>query len=108
MSFAEKLTQAMEDAVVKQVRDGQWIGVEYSARPKIDAPTLREVYESVDMERVKARVVEQVEGHIADKILHSMATEVATDVKQILSNKELREDVRAIIREKIRAAAAAV
>lgn len=101
-SFEGRVHRALEDSIVKMVRDGNWITADYASRVKIDAATLRGFYAAVDMERVKARVVERVEDHIADKILNSLATETATDIKQILSNKELREDVRAVLRSKIR------
>lgn len=103
-NFSERIQRALEDSLVKLVREGSWIQADYGSRVKVDPETLRGFYAAVDMERVKARVVDHLEAHIADKILNAMATEVATDIKQILSNRELREDVRSIIRAKIREA----
>ncbi len=65
---------------------------------------LREVYQSVDMVRVGEILKVKIEQKVADAILNNLATEVATDVKKIMSNTELREDCRAVIRDKIRQA----
>lgn len=102
--FVAQMHQTVERAVLDEIRKGSWLTIDYKSRVQIDLPTLRSIYEGVDMERVKAVVRERLESMIADKILNAMATEIATDVKQILSQRELREDVRAIIRDKIREA----
>lgn len=102
VEFGERVRAAVEESVVRLLARGEWIQPDYSTRIKLDLSTIRSVYDAVDMERVKARVIETVEVHIADKIFNAMATEIGTDVKQILSNTELREDMRSIIRAKIR------
>lgn len=108
MTFDEQLKQSMEDSILKLIRSGDWCKLDYNARVNLDAAFLRKVQSSVNMEDVLARVQAHVEDHIANSIYNAMATEIATDVKKIMSNTELREDIRAIIREKIRTAAAAL
>lgn len=104
-TFEQRMTEAVQDALVKLVRDGSFIQPQYQNRITIDPQILREIHNSVSLERVKARVQEGVETRMADAILNAMATEFANDVKQILSQRELREDVRAVIRDRIRQAA---
>lgn len=107
MTFDEQLQEAVQHSVLKMVRDGALVLPEYSSRAKVPAAKVQEMYDSVNWDRVRALVIEEVERAVADKILNAMATEMATDIKQILSNKELREEVRGFIRAGIRRVAAA-
>lgn len=107
-SFEQQMVQAVQSTVIKALRDGNWLAIEYKDRIRIDPAVLRAVYESVDMERVRNLVKEKVEERIADTMFNALVTEVATDVKQILSNRELREDIRSLLREKIRSAESAL
>lgn len=66
------------------------------------------MHSRVDMAKVMGIVASEVERRIADGIMNSMATEIANDTKSIMSNKELREDIRATIRAKIREAESAL
>lgn len=92
----------MQRSVIDSIRKGEWLKFEYNDRLKIESSLLREVMQKIDMAVVIERVKDHVEQRIADKIMHSMEQEVANDVKSIMSNRELREDIRAVIREKIR------
>jgi hypothetical protein len=105
--IGERIVQAMEDSLVAMIRKGDWILPAYESRIKVNMSTLRIVYDGIDMNRVLRLVQGKVEEHVADKILASLATELATDVKQVMTNRELREDVRAVIRSKFRELAAA-
>lgn len=97
-TFEQQLTEAVQQSVLKMVRDGNLVVPDYAARAKVPAAKVQELYDSVDWNRVRAIVIERVEERCADSILNSMATEMATDIKQVLSNKELREEVRSFIR----------
>jgi hypothetical protein len=106
--FESRLVSAFEDSVVKMVRDGGFVQPNYEARMKIDPAFIRACYDKIDKARVIALVVERGEEHMANAIFNGMATELTSDVKRILSNVELREDIRAIIRTRIREAASAL
>ena len=108
MTFDEVFTQAAQHAVIDFIRKGEWMKMDYNARVNIDSAWLREMHSRVSMDRVMALVADHVEQRIADGIMNGMAMEIATDVKSIMCNKELREDIRATIREKIREAKSAV
>ena len=107
-TFAADLQQAVEQSVLAMVRKGDWLSVDYGRRIQVTPEKLRELYEGIDLRRVVAKCAERVEERLADVLFNALATEIATDVKKILSNTELREAVRAIIREKIRGAAKAL
>jgi hypothetical protein len=100
--FTKDLVAAVQQSVLKMVREGNLVLPDYAARAKVPAAKVQELYDSVDWNRVRALVIAEVEQAVADKILNAMATEMATDIKQILSNKELREEVRGFIRAGIR------
>jgi hypothetical protein len=105
MSFAEQVQQAAEESIVKMLKSGEWLRVGYGDRMTVTPGQLREVYQAVDMSRVGEILKVKIEQKVADAIFNNLATEVATDVKKIMSNSELREDCRAVIRDKIRQAA---
>lgn len=108
MTFEQMLKQAVEHTVIDFIRKGEWMKLDYDARIKIDSAWLREMHKSVSMQNVMELVKSQVEQRIADGIINSMTTEIATDVKSIMCNKELREDIRATLRAKIREAKTAL
>lgn len=108
MTFEETLHQAIQHTVIDFIRKGEWMKLDYNARVNVDSAWLREMHSRVDMNNVMALVASQVEQRICDGIINSMATEIATDVKSIMCNRELREDLRATIRGKIREAESAV
>jgi hypothetical protein len=102
-NFAEQIQEAAEESIVKTLKSGDWLRVAWDSKMTVAPEQLRKVYESVDMDRVAERLTQKLEGRIADAIFNNMATEVGTDVKKILSNTELREDVRSLLRNKMRA-----
>ena len=107
MTFDETLQQAVQHTVIDFIRKGDWMKIDYNAKVNIDSAWLRKMHGMVDMDAVMKLVAAQVEQRICDGIINSMATEVATDVKSIMCNKELREDLRSVIRAKIREVKAA-
>lgn len=104
MNFAEQVRRAAEESIVKTLKSGDWLKVGFGDRMTVTPGNLREVYQSVDMVRVGEILKVKIEQKVADAIFNNLATEVATDVKKIMSNTELREDCRAVIRDKIRQA----
>lgn len=100
LTFEEKMIQAAQDAVVAQIKN--IVAPGYDARLKIPTDRVMEIHAKLNWERIQSLVLASAEQRVADCILNSMATELATDVKQVLSNKELREDVRSYIRAGIR------
>ena len=55
---------------------------------------MEEVWEMVDIEKVKEEMARNIEKQLADKITNNIAQEISTDVKKILSVKENREIIR--------------
>lgn len=108
MDFNELLQETIQHTMIDFIRKGDWMKMDYKDRINIDSVWLREMHSRVNMDSVMELVKAQVEQRIADGIINSMATEIATDVKSIMCNRELREDLRSVLRAKIREAKAAV
>ena len=107
-SFGDQLTQAIQNSLIDFIKKNDWFKLDYNQRLSLDSAMLRKVHESVDMDSVMGRVKDAIESRLADSIMNSMATEIANDTKSIMCNKELREDIRSVIRAKIRQCASAI
>lgn len=94
-----KLKALTEKAVVKMVSEGSFIQPDYANRVKVPADFMSDVWALVDVEKVKKQMAKRLEEELANRIVNHMAAELATDVKQILSVKERREALRAVVRE---------
>lgn len=101
-SFEEQLREGFEQQIVAFIKKGDWLAIDYGNRFKVDGTLLCIIYERMDREKVINKVVEGVEDFMVDKILADVATELSTDVKKVMSNQELRADIRAIIRDHVR------
>lgn len=104
----QQMMQAMQASICDFLRKGDWFTINWNQKLPIDTAFLRQMHASIDMNRVMDLVREQVETKIADGILNSMVQEVSNDIKSIMCNRELREDVRSVIRAKIREVESAV
>ena len=100
--FEISVLHAIRKSLVDAITKGNWVQIPYNERPTVPAAKLREIYGEIDWVRVQALCLDKVEEMIAAQIVNSLSTELQTDVKKIMSNGELREDIRATLREKIR------
>ena len=97
--FEQSVKDAAEKAVLKFLQDGGWLMPNYEGRLKIPVEWVAECWRLVDSQKLKAKIAERLESELADRMINHMATELATDIKQILSVKERREMLRALARE---------
>ena len=102
-NFESSLIDLIQKKVITDISKLDLVKIEYRDRYEIPSSFLNEVYKSLDLERIKAKLIENLENEMADKIANKMITEYSNDIKQIMSNRELREDLRHYAREKIRA-----
>ena len=98
---------AAEKAVLKYVSEGGWLLPNYESRFKVPAEWVAACWKLVDSEKVKQQVATRIESELAERMVNSMAAELATDVKQILSVKERREMLRGLARDHMDAVMAA-
>lgn len=98
MTFEERLADAIKEAIIRDIE--RYHTVQFT---KFIVPNdvIEDIYNNVDMEKIKRYLTENIEQLIAKKIVDSMMTEIATDVKQIIATKAIREDMRYYLRQKM-------
>jgi DNA-binding transcriptional regulator/RsmH inhibitor MraZ len=101
-NFTEILISNIQDRILKGIAKTDLISIDYANRINLPKDLINEVYKKIDIEKIKAKLVERLEDEMAEKIVNKMITEFANDVKQIMCNKELREDLRFYMRDKIK------
>jgi hypothetical protein len=101
MDFEAKLKQAAEQSVLRIISDGSWVMPDYGNRFKLPADFMAGVWGLVDGDSLKAQLARRLEAELADRIVNHLAAEIATDIKQLLSDKERREALRALARQHI-------
>jgi hypothetical protein len=99
--FEQALKTAAEKSVLKIISEGQWVAPDYANRFKLPAEFMADVWTLVDANGLKRALAVRLEAELADRIVNHMAAEIATDIKQLLSVKERREELRAIARKYI-------
>ena len=94
--FGNNLTKAAMNALMKTITDG--VVVPYENKYKVPNGFFEQVWKTVDMEKVKKEMANILEKELAEKVMNKMAQEMATDIKQLLSDKERREKIRSYAR----------
>ena len=101
-NFEEKLLDMLQKKILSDISKQELISVKYDDRIPVPENLLTEVYMSLDIEVIKKKLKERLEEEMADKIANKMITEYSNDIKQIMCNRELREELRSYMRGKIR------
>lgn len=102
-NFEQILMDIVQKKMLQDISKASLVEIPYNERYKVPANFLNEVYKSLDLEKIRKRLIENLENEMADKIANKLITEYSNDIKQIISNKELREDLRFYARDKIKA-----
>ena len=100
-NFENAVKEAAEKAVLKIISEGQWIQPDYANRFKMPPEMLSEIWQMVDVTKLKVAMVKRIETELADRLINHLAAEMATDIKQLLSVRERREALRSIARTHI-------
>ena len=101
-NFEEKLLNDVQQKILQGIQKCEFITVDYANRVKIPVGLVQEAYKSLDVNKIRERIKENLENEMADKITNKLITEYSNDIKQIMSNKELREDLRSYARNIIK------
>lgn len=101
--FEAEVKKAAEKAVLKLISEGSWLSADYSSRFKVPPEWMQRCWELIDKDKLQGHFARRLEEELANRMVNHMATEIATDVKQILSDKERRESLRALAREHMNA-----
>lgn len=101
-NFEEKFNDLIQKKIINDLSKQELIKINYVDRYEMPYEILKEAYAKIDIEKVKERIVSRLEEEMADKIVNKMITEYSNDIKQIMCNRELREDLRSYMRTKIK------
>ena len=95
---SQRIMEAMEQGIVKAIHSGEMFKIPYDS--KIDvSKEMRRAYEGIDYAKVESRVKELLEEELARKIVNKIVTEMGTDIKKLMSNPNIRDDVRFMMRK---------
>lgn len=97
--FETAVKHAAEKAVLRIISEGAWVQPDYANRFQIPKDFMADVWKLVDTNKLKSAMAARLEQELADRIVNHLAAEIATDVKQLLSDKERREALRSVARE---------
>jgi hypothetical protein len=101
-TFEEQVAGAAQRAVIKFIGDpSTWLLPNYEGRMKVPPSWIAECWRLVDSKKVQLEVAKLIEAELAQRIFNAMATELGTDVKQVLSVQERREMIRALVRDNL-------
>lgn len=60
---------------------------------------IEEVWKEIDVQAIKKEVKEEIQHTIAQTIVNKMQTEIGTDVKAVMSNANVRDDFKYMMRK---------
>jgi cobalamin biosynthesis protein CbiD len=98
--FMNKLQERIFQNILNRADD--LIKIDYYHRPLLPNDIIREAWEKVDKDKLIQEIAKNIEKRMAEKIVNSIAAEISTDIKQVLSVKERREEIRSKAREIIK------
>lgn len=98
MTFEERLADAIKEAIIRDIDRYHTVQFPRFVVPK---DVIEDVYKNIDMEKIKKYLAENIEQLIAKKIVNSIMTDVASDVRQIIATKPIREDMQYYLRQKM-------
>lgn len=100
VNFEEKFNDLIQKKIINDISRQDLIKINYDNRYEVPYEVLKECYEKIDIEKVKEKITSRLEEEM-DKIVNKIITEFSNDIKQIMCNRELREDLRYYMRTKI-------
>jgi hypothetical protein len=95
-----RILQEIENAVVAAIRKGDMFRFNYDERINI-MPLAKSVFEKLDMKRVESLITARMEEVVAEKVVNKFVTEMGTDMKKLMENATIREDIRFYMRKNI-------
>ena len=100
-SFESDLMNSVKCSMVKQISNAEFVKILYNDRVHLPDNFLEEAWGLVDKEALLVKLGARLETELVDRLVNHMASELATDIKQVLSVKERREAIRSVVRDNI-------
>jgi hypothetical protein len=95
-----RIMQAIEDSIISTIRKGEIFQLSYNERIDL-MPYAKIIFGKLDMKRIEALVIAQMEEVVAEKVVNKFVTEMGTDMKKLFENATIREDIRFHMRKNI-------
>jgi hypothetical protein len=96
----KRIEQAVIDGMVRLIQSGSAVTIDYNKRIDCSAELL-EAYKNINHEKVMKEVTELLEHELARKIVDKITTEMSTDIKKLMENATVREDLRFMLRKNV-------
>ena len=100
-NLEEMLLKLISQSLERQVRDTDLISIRHDDKFKLPQDFIEKAWELVDHTSLLKKMSERLEDQLVDRLVNAMAAEIATDIKQVLSVKERRENIRYLVRNNI-------
>ena len=100
-SFEDKVKAAAEEAILNSIMKGEWLAPNYQQRQIVPPEWIEECWSLVDKTKLQRQIATRLEAELADRIINRMAEEISTYIIQVLSIKERREAIRALVRDNL-------
>ena len=96
--FEENLINSIQQSITRQVNSTDFVAIRHDDKIKLPPAFLDKAWAGVDQDYLLAQLTARLESELVDRLVNSIAAEIATDIKQLLSVKERREAIRHLAR----------
>jgi len=94
MTFEEQILQAMQQKVLKEIKETAFTKLDYGQRTTLPQGLLDELWSSINWDEVVKQVRPEIQTRICNAIIGAMETETKTDIKKLLYVDGVRQKLR--------------
>lgn len=91
--------KAVTEILLQEVRNHVYASREDYTKSYDVRGFINKVWEEIDIEAIRKEVKEEIQHTIAQTIVNKMQTEIGTDVKAVMSNANVRDDFKYMMRK---------
>ncbi|RLI68827.1 MAG: hypothetical protein DRP02_11830 [Candidatus Gerdarchaeota archaeon] len=92
--FTEKLINDIQHAIIKQVKQQNFIDIKYDERKKLPSGFIEKAWNNVDWDSVLEALKPEMEKRICNSVIGAMEAEIKTDVKKLMCVSGVRDKLR--------------
>ncbi len=92
--FEQIMIHAIQNSILKGISETKFLDYWHKDRLSIPDDLVKEAFASIDRDKILQVVRESIEEQIAKTIVGQLLTETANDTKKIMSDPELRQQIR--------------
>jgi len=101
MTLEQELLQVVTDQLKASIHKMDMIQLPYNKRFELPQDFMQQAWGLIDKDELLKSLSERLRAELVDRLVNAFAAEIATDIKQVLSVKERREAIRALVRDNI-------